>query len=565
MNDVLKEAGSKTEENEFYQQFPSAYVKGKAKYVIVTGTVMSGLGKGIFAASLAALLQQKRLKVTLMKFDGYLNVDAGTLNPYRHGEVFVLDDGTESDMDLGTYERFLHSDITKDNYLTGGKLFSRILSQERQGDYLGRDVQFIPHVTGEIKKFVRTLAVSSSADVVFIEVGGTVGDIENNYFLEAMRELRHEEGSENVCVVAVTYVLSPGFLGEQKSKASQLGLRQLMGIGLQPDIIACRCDVPVAQKVREKISISSNVPVDRVVSVHDCESIYLIPDLLHRAKLDEQAISLLGLGGKVKEDLIARGEWDAYVQKMRDSGREVVVCITGKYTALRDSYASLIKALEHAGTHCGAKVTIKWVDTTGITTVADAAAALRDVNAVIVPGAFGSRGADGKIRCIQYAREKNIPYLGLCFGFQMALVEYARNVLGLEGAHTTEIAPGAEHPVIDLLPEQKGLSSLGGNMRLGGHDVEIMPGTKAAALYGSLKVRERFRHRYECNPLYIGQFEQKGIVFSGKAPGRAIMQILELPGHAYFMATQSHPEFLSRPLRPHPLYVGLVKAAMGRG
>ncbi len=564
MNDLLKEAGAKTEEQEFYQQSPSGYIKGKAKYIIVAGTVMSGLGKGIFAASLAALLQQKGLKVTLMKFDGYLNVDAGTLNPYRHGEVFVLDDGTESDMDLGTYERYLHTNISKNNYLTGGKLFSRILHQERQGDYLGRDVQFIPHVTGEIKKFVRALAIKSTADVVFVEVGGTVGDIENNYFLEAMRELKHEEGAENVCTVAVTYILSPGFLGEQKSKASQLGVRQLMGMGLQPDIIACRCDIPVTQKVREKISISSNVPVERVVSVHDCESIYLIPGLLREAKLDQQAISLLRLQKRVLENPDLRMKWEMYVQKMRSCHKEIVVGITGKYTALRDSYASLLKALEHAGTHCGVKVKIKWVDTTALVTVADAETALKGVHAVIVPGAFGSRGAEGKIRCIQHAREKNIPYLGLCFGFQMALVEYARNVIGLNGAHTTEISPEAEHPVIDLLPEQQGLSSLGGNMRLGGHDVEIKPGTKAGELYGSLLVRERFRHRYECNPEYIARFEQQGMVFSGKAPGREIMQILELPGNSFFMATQAHPEFLSRPLRPHPLYVGLVKAAMER-
>ncbi len=580
MNDILENVAHTTEEHEFYNDLPAGYQKGKTKYVIVAGTVMSGLGKGIFAGSLATLLQWRGLKVTLMKFDGYLNVDAGTLNPYRHGEVFVLDDGTESDMDLGTYERFLHTNITKDNYLTGGKLFSKILSQERQGSYLGRDVQFIPHVTAEIKRFVRTLAVRSHADVVFVEVGGTVGDIENNYFLEAMRELRYEEGAHNVAVVAVTYILHPHFLGEQKSKAAQLGLKTLMGLGLQPDIIACRCEQPVTQKSREKISVSSNVPIERVVSVHDCDSIYVIPQLLQDAKLDEHTISLLGLQPRLREDIIIKKQWQEYVQKINSPLQEITIGITGKYTALRDSYASIIKALEHAGTHLGAKVHLKWIDTTELSP-ADVAKALTGADGVIVPGAFGSRGAEGKINCIKYARENKIPYLGLCFGFQMALVEYARNVCGLAGAHTTEINVDTSHPVIDLLPEQKKIGSLGGNMRLGGQDVEIKSGTMAAQLYGSLLVQkgvvspfaqkdpvlfvcERFRHRWECNPDYITRFEEKGIIFSGKAPGREIMQILELPRevHPYFVASQFHPEFLSRPLNPHPLYVGLVKAAM---
>ncbi len=565
MNEILENVAHKTEEHEFYNDLPAGYQKGKTKYVIVAGTVMSGLGKGIFAASLATLLQLKGLKVTLMKFDGYLNVDAGTLNPYRHGEVFVLDDGTESDMDLGTYERYLHINITKDNYLTGGKLFSQILSQERQGNYLGRDVQFIPHVTGEIKRFVRNLAVSSAADVVFVEVGGTVGDIENGYFLEAMRELKYEEGVGNVATVGVTYVLHPSFLGEQKSKAAQLGLKTLMGLGLQPDMIACRCEQPVTQKTREKISVSANVPVERVVSVHDCESIYVIPQLLQDAQLDEQTISLLGLQPRLREDLVLKKQWQEYVHKINSAREEIIIGLTGKYTALRDSYASIIKALEHAGTTLGVKVQLKWIDTTDLTEES-VAGALAGVDAIIVPGAFGSRGAEGKINCIKYVRENKIPYLGLCFGFQMALVEFARNVCGLPGAHTTEIDKNTIHPVIDLLPEQKNLGSLGGNMRLGGHDLEIKPGSRAAELYGSLLVRERFRHRWECNPDYIKKFEEKGIIFSGKAQRREIMQILELPKevHPFMVATQFHPEFLSRPLQPHPLYLGLVQAGRGR-
>jgi len=502
VNYVLDGVSHKTDDHEYYNPIPEGYQIGKTKFIIVSGTVMSGLGKGIFAASLAKLLQLKGLKVTCMKFDGYLNQDAGTLNPFRHGEVFVLDDGTESDMDLGTYERFLNQNITKNNYLTGGKLFHQILSRERKGNYLGRDVQFIPHVTGDIKRFVRNLALTSGADVVFVEIGGTVGDIENNYFIEAMRELTYEEGKNNVCQVALTYILSPGFLGEQKSKAAQLGLRTLMAMGIQPDVVACRCDSPVLDKVREKISLSANVPFERVVSVHDCDSIYLIPDLLESSRIDERIIDLLGLRYKINHNYVLRDEWNNYVQKILLPKKEILVAITGKYTSLRDSYASILKALEHAGTHQGRKINIKWVDTTELNEQ-EVTKELQDVQGIIVPGAFGSRGSEGKINCIKYAREHKLPYLGLCYGFQMAVIEFARNVCGLTGANSTEINPETLYPVIDILPEQKNLDSLGGNMRLGGHNVEIKANTKAAELYGSLNVRERFRHRWECNPQYL--------------------------------------------------------------
>jgi len=563
MEEILENVSSKSEEHEYYNSMPEGYKAGKSKFVIVYGTVMSGLGKGIFASSLAKLLQLKGLKVSIMKFDGYLNVDAGTLNPFRHGEVFVLDDGTESDMDLGTYERFLNLKLTKNNYLTGGKLFTHILDRERKGSYLGRDVQFIPHVTGEIKHFIRNLAVTSGADVVFVEIGGTVGDVENNYFIEAMRELQYEEGRENVCNIALTYVLNPGFLGEQKSKAAQLGLKTLMATGIHPDVVACRCEKKVVEKIREKISVSANIPIERVVSAHDVESIYLLPGLLEQDRLEEQLIDLLGLRSRVKSDYDARKQWEDYVWKILHQEKEVTIGITGKYTNLRDSYASIIKALEHAGTHLGVKVNIKWVDTTELSSE-KAIEELKGVQGIIVPGAFGSRGAEGKINCIQYARENKVPYLGLCYGFQMAIIEYARHLCGLEDAFSTEIKSSCLNPVIDILPEQKGINILGGNMRLGGHDVEVKSGTLAAELYGSSLVRERFRHRWECNPKYISQLEGKGLVFSGKAPSREIMQILELPRevHPYFVGVQFHPEYVSKPLCPHPLYLGLVKAAM---
>ncbi len=561
MDEILEKVSSKTEEHEFYNPLPEGYVKGKTKYIVVYGTVMSGLGKGIFASSLAKLFRLKGLRVASIKMEGYLNVDSGTLNPFRHGEVFVLDDGTETDMDLGTYERFLGFDLTKNNFLTNGQLFTSILERERKGGYLGRDVQFIPHLTGEVKARLRNLAVKTRADVVFVEIGGTVGDLENSHYIEAMRELQYEEGKENVCHVALTYVLNPSFLGEQKSKAAQLGLRSLMSSGIQPDIIACRCDVPVTDKVREKISIAANVPVQRVVSTHDVPSIYLIPKMLEKSRLDEQTIDLLGLRSRVNCDYEARDKWEEYVNKILSERKEVVVGITGKYTSLRDSYASIIKALEHAGVHLGVSVKLKWIDTTNVDSN-NVAAALQGVSGIIVPGAFGSRGSEGKIECIRFARENNLPYLGLCYGFQMAVIEFARNVCGLEDANSTEIKSGCLNPVIDILPEQKGIDSLGGNMRLGGHDVEIKEGSMAASLYGSTLVRERFRHRWECNPTYLEQLREKGMVFSGKAPGREIMQVLELPNHKYFVGVQSHPEYRSRPLEPHPLYLGFLKAIL---
>ena len=561
--ELLRSIAKKTEESEYYTPIPDGYRLGQTKYIIITGSVMSGLGKGIFSASLGKLLGDSGFACSPIKFDGYLNVDAGTLNPYRHGEVFVLDDGTESDMDLGTYERFLDKNISKENYLTGGKIFTAVLGKERSGKYLGRDVQFIPHVTGEIKGFLRELALKTKADIVLVEVGGTVGDIENQYFIEAMSQLAYEEGRENTCFVNVTYVIKPEFLGEQKSKPAQMGIKALMELGIQPDIIACRSKNPVTQKVREKISIYSNVPLQNVVSVHDMESIYTVPTLLKEAQIDRIVCERLGLkNGKKAESK----EWVQFVDNLTHPKREITIGMTGKYTGLRDSYASILMALEHAGAKTQTKISIRWIEVTEIETgKITVEEALKGLAGVIVPGGFGKRGTEGKIACIKYLRENKIPYLGLCFGFQMALIEFARNVCGLKDANSTEIEPDCKYQVIDILPEQKKIEGLGGNMRLGGRDVEIKKGTMAHKLYGSLKVRERFRHRYECNPEYIGTFEKKGIVFSGKAPDYPIMQILELPGHPFFVGTQFHPEFTSRPLSPNPLYVAFVEAAIRQG
>src|SRR3989344_1398840 len=556
--ELFNSAAKKTVEHEYYTPIPQGYKKGKTKYIVISGSVMSGLGKGIFSASLGKILQEKGYLCSPIKFDGYLNVDAGTLNPYRHGEVFVLDDGTECDMDLGTYERFLDKNLTKDNYLTGGKIFNNVLSRERKGSYLGRDVQFIPHVTGEIKLFLRNLAVKTRADIVLIEVGGTVGDIENQYFIEAMRQLAYEEGKDNSCFVNVTYILEPDFLGEQKSKAAQLGIRRLMELGIQPNIIACRATKPVTEKVREKISIYSNVPFENVISIHDVKSIYLIPSLLKKSEIDKRVLEILNLRNRSAYDK----KWNNFVNRINNLKDEITIGITGKYVMVRDSYASIIKALEHAGIYLNTKLNIKWIDTE-IINDNNAATELKDIKGIIVPGGFGKRGTEGKISCIKYARENNLPYLGLCFGFQMALIEYARNVLKLKNANSTEIDPKTKYPVVDILPEQKLLETLGGNMRLGGHDVLIKENTLAYNLYKQLKIRERFRHRYECNPDYIDKFEEKGIVFSGKsADEKNIMQILELTNHKFFIGTQYHGEYTSRPLKPHPLYLGFIKACL---
>lgn len=564
--DLLFKIGQSTEETEFYTPMPEGYRRGHHKYVVVVGTVMSGLGKGIFSSSLAKLMQDKGLRVAPIKMEGYYNIDSGTLNPYRHGEVFVLDDGMETDMDLGTYERMLDQDLTAANFTTNGQIISAVLKKEREGGYLGRDVQFIPHVTGEVKLRLRELAAKTNADVVFVEVGGTVGDFENQAYLEACRQLAYEEGENSVSFVVLTYVMEPGALGEQKSKAAQLGIKRLMEAGIMPHIIACRASNPVKEKVREKISMYTNVPMKRVVSMHDVESIYTIPDALRTAGIDREVHTLLKLHERVdqgKEDQ-ARAKWRWFVERIDKPRKDVNIAVTGKYTSLRDAYASIIKAGEHCGVHLGMNVNFKWIDTTLIDR-ANVAKRLADCHGIIVPGGFGVRGTEGKIECIRFARENKVPYLGLCLGFQMAVIEFARNVCGIEGANSTEFEKNCRNPVIDILPEQKKIEGLGGNMRLGGKDVELKPGTVAAQLFENARtVRLRFRHRYEVDPKYVKTLEEHGMIFSGKHPTQPIMQILELPPetHPYFVGTQAHPELTSRPLRPQPLFLGFCRAVL---
>ncbi|MFH1823489.1 MAG: CTP synthase (glutamine hydrolyzing) [archaeon] len=545
---------------EFYDSFPNGYQKGKTKFFVVTGSVMSGVGKGTFTSALATLFQFYGLKTNMIKFDGYLNVDAGTLNPFRHGEVFVLDDGTETDLDLGTYERALNRNLSKDNYLTGGKIFNNIIKKERKGLYLGRDVQFIPHVTGEIKNFIRKLAMKSQPDILIIEVGGTMGDIENSYFIEAMREFKNEEGKNNVFFVNVTYIIEPPSLGEQKSKAAQLGIQKLMSVGVQPDLIICRSTNKVRENIKEKLSLISNLPVQNIISLENFPNLYEVPFYLEKEKLDGILLNMLKIKKRKKIDFY--NKWKKMTYGFSNPKKSVEIAITGKYTGLHDSYISILNALEHVAAYLRCKVNIRWIETTNIKTNEDAEKTLKGVKGIIVPGGFGFRGSEGKIKCVEYVRKNNIPFLGLCLGFQIAVIEFARNVLNMK-ANSTEMDLNTKNPVIDLLPEQKKIDQMGATMRLGGHDIIIKEKSLAHKYYKRTFTRERFRHRYEVNPEYITKLEEGGLLFSGIAKeDKRIMQILELPENKFFFATQFHPEYTSRPLTPSPVFLNFIKASL---
>lgn len=575
----LRQFGKSEETTELYSPTPAGYQRGRHSYVVVLGTVMSGLGKGIFSSSLAKMLKDKGLTIAPIKLEGYLNIDSGTLNPYRHGEVFVLEDGTECDMDLGTYERMLDQNLSRQNFCTSGQIYTEILERERRGDYLGRDVQMIPHVTGEVKHRLRHLAMTGGpnggpADVVFVEVGGTVGDYENSFYIEALRELAFEEGPQSTCFVALTYILEPSILGEQKSKAAQLGIKRLMEAGIQPHIIACRAHNPVTETVRQKISMFSNVLLNRVFSMHDRESIYVIPEAMRAEGLDREVLSILNLHHRVdtKQEDRARQRWNEFAGKIRAPRKHrVSIDILGKYAALRDAYASVDKAIEHASIHLSADVDVRWLDTSDITS-SNVQKLLgsgdpRNVHGVIVPGGFGERGVEGKIACVEYVRKNRIPYLGLCLGLQVSVIEYARSVLGLKTANSTEFDAECEHPVICELPEQRKIEGMGGSMRLGAQDVLVESESLLSFLFDNHKtIRERFRHRYEVNPAYVERLSQGGLKFSGRHPKHQIMQVIELPQdvHPYFIAGQFHPELTSRPLNPQPMFMGLIAAAIAR-
>ncbi|MCD6383236.1 MAG: CTP synthase (glutamine hydrolyzing) [Thermoplasmata archaeon] len=533
------------------------------KYVIVTGGVLSGLGKGITASSIGVLLKSAGLKVTAIKIDPYLNCDAGTMNPYEHGEVFVLDDGGEVDLDLGNYERFLDIDLTSDHNITTGKIYRSVIEKERKGLYLGKTVQIVPHIVNEIKSTIRRVARKSKADVCIIEVGGTVGDIESMPFLEAVRQLKREEPEGNVLFVHVTLVPVVGVVGEQKTKPTQHSVKELRGIGIQPDIIVCRSDKRVTKKVKAKIALFCDVPEEAVISAHDVSNIYEVPLLIHEQGITEYALKRLGLEG-LKVDL---SWWADIARKMTGAKERVRMALVGKYTGLKDSYLSYIRALEHAGAEEGVKVDIVWIDAPEEDKpdfeekVKRMYRRLEKVDAILVPGGFGQRGIEGKIRAITFARERKIPFLGVCLGFQLSVIEFARGVLMMEGANSTEFDPNTPYPVVDLLPEQRGITQLGATMRLGRQRTIIKPGTMAHRLYGSTVAWERHRHRYEINPTFIEEIERGGYIFSGVSPDGQKMEIGEMRGHPFFMGCQFHPEFKSRPGRPSPMYVGLVRAA----
>lgn len=522
------------------------------KYIIVTGGVLSGLGKGIAAASVGHLLSS-RLKIVPIKCDGYLNVDPGTMNPFEHGEVFVLDDGGEVDMDFGHYERFLGVTCQSKWNLTMGKVFDMVRKKERRGDYLGKTVQYIPHVTDVIKDHVFDVGREEKADLLIIEIGGTVGDIENELFLESMRQMKEDVGRENVIYIHLTYVPIPYGVNEQKSKPTQQSVNLLKQRGIFPDIIIGRCSEFLTREIRTKISSFCDVEPEAVITGLDVDDIYEIPVIFEQEGLPEIIHKKLNIYSP--PDL---RKWKELIHNLRHPQREITVAMCGKYTKLEDSYASIIEAFNHCSAHLGCKINVKWVETTDLNDTSF----LDTVNGVIVPGGFGSRGTEGKIEIIRLARERNIPFLGLCLGLQLAVIEFARNACGLTGANSTEINPQTAHPVIDVLPEQKKITQKGGTMRLGAYPAVLVEGTTVHRLYGTKEISERHRHRYEVNPEYHEIIRDRGMVFSGTSEDGRLVEFIELPHLKYFVATQAHPELKSRMEKPAPLFYGFVKACL---
>ncbi len=528
------------------------------KYVFVTGGVVSSLGKGIAAASLGLLLEARGSRVTLQKLDPYLNVDPGTMNPFQHGEVFVTDDGAETDLDLGHYERFTNTSVTRSHNVTAGQIYDAVLAKERHGDYLGRTVQVIPHVTDEIKRRITGLALTSRADVAIVEIGGTVGDIESLPFLEAVRQLRLEHRRDTL-FVHVTLVPFIRAAGEMKTKPTQHSVRELREIGIQPDVLLCRSEAPLTGELREKIALFCNVPTEAVIGAIDVASIYEVPLVFHEGGLDSLVVEALGLEAGTP-DLRA---WTDFVDRVRHPERTCEIAIVGKYTDVRDAYKSIIEAFVHAGAANRAEVRLRWVEAGDLETQG-AAERLSDVDGVLVPGGFGERGIEGKIAAVRHARERGIPYFGLCLGMQVATIEFARHVVGWPEANSSEFDPHAPEKVIDLMAEQAAVSDKGGTMRLGSYRCALKAGSLAARAYGRSEVEERHRHRYELNNHYAAQLQSRGLVFSGKCVGRDLVEIIELPDHPWFVAVQFHPELRSRPYEPHPLFVDFVRAALER-
>jgi CTP synthase len=530
------------------------------KYVFVTGGVVSSLGKGITAASLGRLLKARGLKVQVQKFDPYINVDPGTMSPFQHGEVFVTEDGAETDLDIGHYERFIDENLSRTANHTAGAIWDRVIRKERKGEYLGSTVQVIPHITNEIKERIRSATEASDCDVVVTEIGGTVGDIESLPFLEAIRQFRREAGPENVCYVHVTLVPFIDTAGELKTKPTQHSVNELRRIGVHPDIIVARSRDPISADIREKIALFADLEPSAVIANHDVVDLYLVPSALQAEGFDALVCEKLRLPDREPE----LGEWLELTERIRaERAGEVEIALVGKYVKLQDAYLSVHEALKHAGVHHGCSVRVRWFDAEGMS-LEEAQAELESVDGVLVPGGFGSRGWEGKILACRVARERGIPYLGICLGMHVAVSEYARHVVGLEGANSTEMDPETPYPVIDLLPEQKEIEDLGGTMRLGAQAVELAEGTRALAAYNELVINERHRHRYEVNNLFRPQLVEAGLVVSGTFQEGRLVEIVELRDHPWFVASQFHPEFKSRPTRPAPLFRDFVGAAFAR-
>ncbi len=529
------------------------------KYLFVTGGVMSGLGKGITTSSVAKLLQLCGLEVSCLKIDPYLNFDAGTMNPVTHGEVFITDDGGETDMDIGNYERFLNRDLSKANNITTGQVYKKVIDDERRGRFLGKSVQIIPHVTDEIKRRIRELAVSSKADILVVEVGGTVGDIESLPFLEALRQMRMEEGPGKTLFVHVSLAPELAVVGEMKTKPTQHSVQEMRRIGIQPDVLVIRGTRALPKEAKEKISLFTSVPFECVISDPDVTTIYEVPEVLEREGLLDPVRTQFGL----KSKLDMKG-WNRVAGKFNGGRKVVKIAMVGKYASLADSYVSVNQALSHAAAVNGVKPRISWIESEEIENDKTRLALLDSFDGMVLPQGFGSRGVEGKIAAANYTAIKKIPFLGLCYGFQLASVSFARHALGLSRANTTEVDPETPDPVIDLLPEQRKVSDLGGTMRLGGHDVFLTRPSRAYEIYGKNKIRERHRHRFELNQKYLKRFEEKGLRYTAYSDGGRRAEILELKDHPFYMGTQFHPEYISRPERPEPIYVAFVAACKKR-
>ena len=531
------------------------------KYVFVTGGVVSGLGKGITAASLGRLLKARGYKVTMQKFDPYINIDPGTMNPVQHGEVFVTDDGAETDLDLGHYERFIDESLSQNSNLTSGRVYWKVITDERKGVYGGQTIQIIPHVTNEIKRSISRNA-DTGADVCLVEIGGTVGDIESQPFLEAIRQFAVEAGRENCLFIHVTLVPYLAASDELKSKPTQHSVKEMLSIGINPDIIVCRTEHPLTDEIKHKISLFCNVDPECVIENNNCDILYAVPIMLHQQHMDDVVIRKLGIDCPGAPDLT---DWQEMLDALRHPVQTVKIGLVGKYVELHDSYISVNEALKHGGIATHSAVDIHWIDSETLEgDDVDLDAILGDMDGILVPGGFGSRGIEGKINACRYARTHGVPYLGICLGMQIAIIEFARDVLGMADANSAEIDPSTTHPVIDILPEQKDVTDMGGTMRLGQYPCTLNPESKAYSLYGASMIYERHRHRYEVNNDYRPDLLNGGMIFAGTSPDNHIVEMVEIPDHPWFVAGQFHPEFKSRPNRPHPLFRGFVTAAAAR-